>query len=121
VVTTSEEVYDEELEAIKRRRLLEYQRLLERMRREEEQRRIYEMKKEAVLRHILTPEARQRLTNLKLVRPELVEQLEEQLIQLASTGRIQTPISDSVLKEILKTVMARSRREIKLRGIRFGV
>lgn len=117
----SEEVYDEELEAIKRRRLLEYQKLLERVQREEEQRRIYEMRKEAILRHILTPKARQRLTNLKLVRPELVEQLEGQLIQLASSGRIQTPISDEVLKEILKNVMARSRKEIKLKGIRFGV
>jgi len=121
VVAMSDEVYDEELEAIKRRKLLEYQRLLERVQREEEQRRIYEMRKEAILRYILTPEARQRLTNLRLVRPELVEQLENQLIQLAGSGRIQIPISDEVLKEILKTVMARSRKEIKLKGVRFGV
>ena len=119
VVATSEEVYDEELEAIKRRKMAEYQQLLEAVRREEE-RRAYEARKQAILRSILTPEARQRLTNLRLVRPELVEQLEAQLIQLVSMGRVRAPIDDDTLKEILRTVMARSRREIRLRGLRLG-
>jgi len=119
VVATSEEVYDEELEAIKRRKMAEYQQLLEAVRREEE-RRAYEARKQAILRSILTPEARQRLTNLRLVRPELVEQLEAQLIQLVSMGRVRAPIDDDTLKEILRAVMARSRREIRLRGLRLG-
>ena len=111
--------YGEELEAIKRRKLLEYQKLIERMRKEEEERRAFEIQKEAILRTILTPEARRRLNNIKLVRPELVERLEIQLIQLANSGKIPLPIDDKTLKEILRNIMERSRREIKIRGLRF--
>ncbi len=112
--------YDRELEEIKRRKLLEYQRLLEleRLRRAEEERRLFEARKEAYLRTILTPEARQRLNNLKLVRPELVEKLEIQLIQLAQSGQIKTPIDDETLKEILRNIDNQLRKEIKLRVLR---
>jgi programmed cell death protein 5 len=34
-----------------------------------------ELQKQAILKSILTPEARQRLTNLKLVKPEFTAQL----------------------------------------------
>lgn len=122
MVTSSgvDEYYDEELEEIKRRKLLEYQRMLERLRREEQERQLYQAQKEAYLRAILTPEARQRLSNLKLVKPELVELLENQLIQLAQAGRIKTPISDETLKQILKNITNHTRKEIRLKGLRRG-
>ncbi|RLE55133.1 MAG: DNA-binding protein [Thermoprotei archaeon] len=103
--------YDEELEEIKRRKLLEYQRRLI----EEQKRAELEARKRAVLRVILTPEARQRLANLRLVNPELVEQLENQLIALAQAGRIKTPITDEDLKRILAEIDRRYRREIRIR------
>jgi len=68
------------------------------------------------MRVILTPEARQRLANLRLVKPELVAQLEEQLIQLANTGRIKMPITDETLKQILLRLSS-SRRRIRIRRI----
>ncbi|MEM4536890.1 MAG: DNA-binding protein, partial [Nitrososphaerota archaeon] len=49
-----------------------------------------------------------------LVRPELVEQLEEHLIRIAQTGRINLPITDEILKEILKKLDSERRREIRI-------
>ncbi|MCS7386898.1 MAG: DNA-binding protein [archaeon GB-1867-005] len=91
------EVSDEELEAIKQRKLLELQkRIMEAKKREEE-----EAEKQAILRVILTPKARSRLMNLKIVRPEFAQQLELQLIQLARAGRLPVPLTDEQLKAIL--------------------
>jgi len=101
--------YDEELEEIKRRKLAELQRVLEERRKQEERLRA-EMEKRAILRRILTSEARERLARLRLVRPEFTAALEEQLIALAMSGRINTPITDEQLKEILAKLNERRRR-----------
>ena len=72
--------------------------------------------KQELLRQILSPEARQRLTNLKMVKPEFIEQLELQLIQLAQMGKISVPMSDGQLKQILIQLQSR-KRELKTRRI----
>ena len=108
---------DEELEEIRRRKLLEMQRRLEEAKKLEEQRAAEEARRQEILRRILTPEARARLSNLRLVKPELVEALEAQLIQLASAGAVRVPIDDETLRHILER--ATEKREIRLRGISF--
>jgi programmed cell death protein 5 len=75
-----------------------------------------EAQKEALMRNILSPEARQRLTNLKMVKPEFTEQLELQLIQLAQQGRLPIPLSDEQLKQVLVQLQPR-KRETKIRRI----
>jgi len=105
-------VDDEELERIRQRKMEELQRRIA----EEEERARRELERQAAMRIILTPEARQRLANLRLVKPELVAQLEEQLIQLANTGRIKMPITDDVLKQILIRLSS-SKRRIRIRRI----
>jgi programmed cell death protein 5 len=75
-----------------------------------------EAQKEALLRNILSPEARQRLTNLKMVKPEFTEQLELQLIQLAQQGRLQIPLKDEQLKQLLVQLQGR-KRETTIRRI----
>jgi programmed cell death protein 5 len=75
-----------------------------------------EQQKQAILRSILTPEARQRLTNLKLVKPEFTDQLELQLIQLAQAGKLPVPLTDEQLKKILVQLQSQ-RREIKIRRL----
>ena len=110
--------YDEEEELIKRKKLLQYQKALEERARLEEEKRRLEMEREAILRSILTPAARQRLSNLRLVKPELAESLAVQLIQLVQAGRLRPPITDDTLKKILIELDRRSRREIKFRFMR---
>ena len=109
--------YDEELEELKRRRLIELQRRLEEERRAAEARKAFEARKQAALRIILTPEARQRLNNLRIVRPEFVEKLELELIQAVQMGRISPPITDAQLKKILVLLQKSQRRDIRIRRV----
>lgn len=75
-----------------------------------------EGQKQALLRRILTPEARRRLTNLNMVKPEFTQQLELQLIQLAQAGRINLPITDEQLKELLVRLQS-GKRDYKIRRV----
>ncbi|MGQ9460494.1 MAG: DNA-binding protein [Candidatus Bathyarchaeaceae archaeon] len=107
---------EEEVEELRRRRLLELRRrLAEEQQRVQMQQQI-EIQKQALLRRILTSDARRRLTNLKMVKPEFAEQLELQLIQLAQEGRINIPVTDEQLKEILVRIQS-GRREFKIRRV----
>jgi len=104
---------EEEIEELRRRRMMELQqRIAQEQQRAQVQQQI-EIQKQAILRRILTPEARRRLNNLKMVKPEFTNQLELQLIQLVQTGKVQTPITDEQLKEILIRLQAQ-RRDIKI-------
>ncbi len=107
----AEDFSDEELERLKARKMAELRKKME----EEEERLRREAERQAAMRVILTPEARQRLANLRLIKPELVAQLEEQLIQLANSGRVRLPITDDELKAILSKLT--SRRSIRIRRL----
>jgi len=80
---------------------------------QEEQARQFEAQKQSILRQILTPEARDRLANIKLASPEQANMVEMQLIQLAQSGRLQGVITDAMLKDILMKIMPQQ-REIKI-------
>ncbi|MCY0868848.1 MAG: DNA-binding protein [Desulfurococcus sp.] len=99
--------YDAELEELRRRKLEELRRRME----EEKQKRAII---DATLRRILTPEARERLNNLRLVKPELASLLEEQLINLAQSGRVRIPITDEFLKKLLSEIYQQTYREPKI-------
>jgi programmed cell death protein 5 len=107
---------DEELEAIRRRKLLALQQRMTDEQKQAQAEQQLEMQKQELLRQILSPEARQRLTNLKMVKPEFTEQLELQLIQLAQAGKLPIPLSDAQLKQILIQLQSR-KREPKIRRI----
>ncbi len=104
---------DEELEEIKKRKLLELQKQQEMAAIQEEQRRQIEAERAAILRQILTPEARERLARIKMAHPEIAENVENQLIALAQAGRIDRMIDDATLKKILERAIPR-RREIRI-------
>ena len=105
---------DEELNAIRQRRYSELQRSAMDEQRQAEARRQFDAQKQAALKLILTPEARQRLTNIRMVKPEFADQVEIQLIQLAQSGRVKVPISDDQLKEALAKLQSQ-RKEIRIR------
>jgi programmed cell death protein 5 len=107
---------EDELEELRKRKLLDLKRrLAEEQQRVQVQQRV-EMQKQAVLRRVLTPDARRRLNNIKMVRPEFASQLELQLIQIAQQGRANIPITDEQLKEILIRLQSH-RREPKIRRV----
>ena len=107
---------EEELDALRKRRMLELQQRMVEEQREVQAQQQLESQKQALLRRILTPEARSRLTNLNIVKPEFTQQLELQLIQLAQQGRINIPITDEQLKELLVRLQS-GRRDYKIRRV----
>jgi len=107
-------VSDDELEELRQKKLLALQRQLAEEQQQAQAQQQLELQKQALLRQILTPEARQRLTNLKMVRPEFTEQLELQLIQLAQQGKLPIPLTDTQLKRLL-TQLQSQKRETKIK------
>lgn len=107
---------DEDLEALRRRRLLELQQKMTQEQRQVEVEKKVQAQKQALMRRILTQEARQRLANLKIVKPAFASQIELQLIQIAQQGRVELPIDDVQLREILRKLQS-GRKEIKIRRI----
>ena len=97
---------DPELEALRQRRLAEMQanqqQAAAQQQAAEDQRRQMEIQKQAILRQILTPDARDRLANIRVANPQMAESVEIQLIQLAQSGRLQGVIYDAMLRDILR-------------------
>jgi programmed cell death protein 5 len=111
---SGDDLSEEELEQLRRRRLAELQRAAAEEDRRAEVQQDVEVQKQAILKRILTVEARQRLTNIKMVKPEFADQLELQLIQLAQSGRVKLPISDAQLKDALVRMQSQ-RKDITIR------
>ena len=104
------------MDELRRRRLLQLRRRLAEEQQQAQVQEQIEIQKQALLRRILTSDARSRLTNLKMVKQEFAQQLELQLIQLAQQGKINIPITDEQLKDILVRIQS-GRREYKIRRV----
>lgn len=100
---------DEELQELRRKKLAALQRQMTDEQKSVQAEQQMEQQKQTLLRSVLTPEARQRLANLKMVRPDFTDQLELQLIQLAQQGKVPVPLGDEQLKKILVQLRGRKR------------
>ena len=69
--------------------------------------------RERVLRVLLTPEARQILTNVKMVKPELAKAVEDYIISMGSQGRLNKALTDDELKQILSSIQ-QPKRDFKI-------
>lgn len=65
------------------------------------------------LRTFMTPEARERLANIRMVRPKLADQIEEYVLQLGLQNKLSHPITDEELKTLLLKLQEQ-RREFKI-------
>ena len=92
---------------------MERDQLNEARKREESERKV--MKNNA-LRTLLTSEARERLANIKMVKPEVAELIENSIIQQASSGRLKRPMNEDELKAILQS-MQQPKKEFKFKRI----
>ena len=106
----------EDLEALRRKKLLELQQRAQDEKYQEAQKQQLDLQKRSVLMEVLTPEARSRLANVKLARPEYAIQIENLIIQLAQTGQIRQKITDEQLKQILRKISAK-RKDITIRRV----
>ena len=100
----SGEPTDEELEELRRKKM---EQLKEQQGGEadaeaaEAQRQQAEAQKKAILRQTLTDGARKRLNTVKMSKPDFGEQVEQQVIALAQSGRIQGQIDEEQMKNLL--------------------
>lgn len=72
--------------------------------------------KEQILRKILMPEARMRLSNIRMVKPDLANLVEQQLIAMATQGQIQSQLSDGQLRQLLYSIRP-PKRDFKINRI----
>jgi programmed cell death protein 5 len=105
---------DKDIEEIKKHKLEQYTSQAQATQ-QEKLRDEYDAKKLAILRQILTPDARERINVLRMTKPELVTNIESQLIVLAQSGRLQK-IDDAKLKSLLLQLQPK-KREIQIRRI----
>lgn len=110
---------DEKLEALRKKRLADLQQqMMSQEELEDEQQQEFEKQKKTILRAILTDDARERLGRIKVARPEMAENVENQLIMLAQNGRIKNKINDEQLRELLEKLLPKKRDvTIRRRGI----
>jgi len=107
---------EDELDELRRKRMEQMAQAQGDTGRDEEAKREMEAQKQAIMRQILNPEARERITRLKMAKPEFAEQVEMQLISLAQSGRLKSVLDDNQLKSILAQLTPK-KREIKIKRI----
>jgi len=74
------------------------------------------IQKDIMLKQILSSDARVRLNNVKMVKPELANLVENYLIGLSTQGRAQGQITDDQLKQILMSAQ-KPKRDFKINRV----
>jgi programmed cell death protein 5 len=74
-----------------------------------------EAMKRQILNQILTKEALERLSRVRMVNPDLAGQVDLYLLQIYQAGRLKNRITDEKLKEILKLLSAKT--DFKIRRV----
>lgn len=115
----SGEPSDDELERIREKKMQELQEQAQEQDQSEAmeaQREQMEAQKKALLRQHLTDGARKRLNTVKMSKPQVGEQVEQQVVALAQSGRLQGKIDEEKMKQLLKELTPDSKKfDIKRR------
>ncbi len=69
--------------------------------------------KEQILKQMLSPDARLRLNNVRMVKPDLAGMVENYLIGMITQGKINSQITDNQLKQILMSIQ-QPKRDFKI-------
>lgn len=93
---------DERLEELRKQKMEELQ---DQQQQEEAQQQAQQQanaQKQALLRQYLTDGARKRLNSVRMSKPQFAEQVEQQILAIAQSGRINGKIDDAKMKELLR-------------------
>lgn len=100
---------DPALAELRRRKMAELQQQAQQHEAQAMARAEQQAQKDVIMRAILEPEARERLTRVRMARPDIAEALENQLVALYQSGRVRARIDDATLRELLARVTPKGR------------
>ena len=72
--------------------------------------------KETMLKQVLSGDARLRLNNVRMVKPEMADLVENYILNLSVQGKISGQISDDQLKQILSSAQ-QPKRDFKINRV----
>ena len=103
---------DEDLRRLREEKLAEIQKQQAMNEYQQQKQNDLETQKKNIMRIILTPEARSRLTNIQMARPQFAQNIEIQLIQAYQTGSLRgkTPLTDETFKNMLKSLQLQTKK-----------
>ncbi|MFX1513099.1 MAG: DNA-binding protein [Promethearchaeota archaeon] len=91
---------DPEIEAIRRKKMIKFQKRIDQAQKREEKRVVAETQREKILQDILTDEAYSTLDKLRSSNRQEVLILENQCLQLAINGYLRSKITKNLLEEL---------------------
>lgn len=68
-----------------------------------------EQQKKAMLRQYLSDDARQRLNSVRMTKPQFAEKVEQQVLALGQSGRLQGQIDEEQMKSLLRELKPESK------------
>lgn len=113
---------EERLKEIRKKKLEQLKQQAAQQQAAQHQQKELESKKFQIMRKILSQEGRQRLENIRMVRPQFAQQIEGQLIQLFQMGKLRgaTPLSDQKFKQLLKQLQKQSKKKnFRIKNLKF--
>ena len=93
---------DERLEELRKQKMEEMQEQGEQQEAQEAAQQQADAQKQALLRQYLTDGARKRLNSVRMSKPDFAEQVEQQILAIAQSGRVNGKIDEDKMKELLR-------------------
>ncbi|MDP6364068.1 MAG: DNA-binding protein [Candidatus Poseidoniia archaeon] len=109
---------DRELEELRQRRLQEMQAQAEQQLAREQEQLTHKAQVQGALRQLMSAEAKERLAQVRVARPGTAAAVEQQLLELASEGKLTGPIDDATLQQMLAQFSRKRETTVEIRGYR---
>lgn len=93
---------DDRLEELRKQKMEELQDQQQQEEAQQQAQQQADAQKQALLRQHLTDGARKRLNSVRMSKPQFADQVEQQIIAIAQSGRLGEKIDDQKMKELLR-------------------
>ncbi|MFH5799715.1 DNA-binding protein [Haladaptatus sp. DYF46] len=93
---------DDRLEELRKQKMEELQDQQQQEEAQQQAQQQADAQKQALLRQYLTDGARKRLNSVRMSKPQFADQVEQQILAIAQSGRINGKIDDAKMKELLR-------------------
>ena len=111
---------DRELEELRQRRLQEMQAQAEQQLAQEQERVAIKAQVQGALRQLMSAEAKERLAQVRVARPEMAKAVEQRIMALARDGELTALIDDATLQKMLTHLSHRRETKVEIQGYRDG-